>query len=54
MKAFILVVLPLTLPGIVTVAIFAFLLSWTYYVFALVMISSDINKTLPVGLDTMV
>ncbi|MDF1749597.1 MAG: carbohydrate ABC transporter permease [Alphaproteobacteria bacterium] len=54
LKAFILVVLPLTLPGIVTVAIFAFLLSWTDYVFALVMISSDINKTLPVGLDTMV
>lgn len=54
LKAFILVVLPLTLPGIVTVAIFAFLLSWTDYVFALVMISSDVNKTLPVGLDTMV
>ncbi|MBP5857481.1 carbohydrate ABC transporter permease [Marivibrio halodurans] len=54
LRAFVLVVLPLTLPGIVTVAIFAFLLSWTDYVFALVMVSSDVNKTLPVGLDTMV
>lgn len=54
LRAFILVVLPLTLPGIVTVAIFAFLLSWTDYVFALIMISSDAHKTLPVGLETMV
>jgi ABC-type glycerol-3-phosphate transport system permease component len=54
LRAFLLVVLPLTLPGIVTVAIFAFLLSWTDYVFALVMVGSDLNKTLPVGLDTMV
>lgn len=54
LRAFVLVVLPLTLPGIVTVAIFAFLLSWTDYVFALIMISSDAHKTLPVGLETMV
>lgn len=54
LKAFVAVVLPLTLPGIVTVAIFAFLLSWTDYTFALIMVSNDLNKTLPVGLDTMV
>lgn len=54
LSAFLLVVLPLTLPGVVTVAIFAFLLSWTDYIFALVMIGSDMKKTLPVGLDTMV
>jgi ABC-type glycerol-3-phosphate transport system permease component len=52
--AFLRVVLPLTLPGIVTVAIFAFLLSWTDYIFGFVMISNDANKTLPVGLETMV
>ena len=52
--AFIRVVLPLTLPGIVTVAIFTFLLSWTDYIFGFVMISNDANKTLPVGLETMV
>ena len=54
LRAFVSVVLPLTLPGIVTVAIFSFLLSWTDYTFGLIMISSDENKTLPVGLDTMV
>ena len=54
LRAFVLVVLPLTLPGVVTVAIFSFLLSWTDYTFALVMIGSDQLKTLPAGLDTMV
>ena len=51
--AFFRVVLPLSLPGITTVAIFSFLLSWTDYTFALVMIDSDAQKTLPVGLETM-
>jgi ABC-type glycerol-3-phosphate transport system permease component len=51
--AFFRVVLPLSLPGIVTVAIFSFLLSWTDYVFALVMISSDSLKTLPLGLASI-
>ncbi len=52
--AFLRVVLPLSVPGLVTVAIFAFLLSWTDYVFALVMIGSDANKTVPLGLASMV
>jgi ABC-type glycerol-3-phosphate transport system permease component len=52
--AFFRVVIPLSLPGLVTVAVFAFLLSWTDYVYALVMISSDTQKTLPVGLASMV
>jgi multiple sugar transport system permease protein len=51
--AFFRVVLPLSRPGIITVAIFSFLLSWTDYTFALVMISSDTLKTLPAGLDSM-
>jgi multiple sugar transport system permease protein len=53
-KAFFLVVLPLSLPGLLTVSIFSFLLSWTDYTFGLIMISSDMKKTLPVGLATMV
>ncbi|TDR89009.1 carbohydrate ABC transporter permease [Enterovirga rhinocerotis] len=52
--SFVRVVLPLSLPGIVTVAVFSFLLSWTDYAYALVMISSDTQKTLPVGLASMV
>ncbi len=52
-KAFFMVVLPLSLPGILTVTIFSFLLSWTDYTFGLIILSSDIQKTLPVGLATM-
>jgi ABC-type glycerol-3-phosphate transport system permease component len=52
-KAFFLVVLPLSLPGILTVSIFSFLLSWTDYTFGLIILSSDIKKTLPIGLATM-
>jgi len=52
--AFLRVVLPLSLPGLVTVGIFAFLLSWTDYTYALIMITSDTMKTLPVGLAGMV
>ncbi len=51
--AFFRMVLPLSLPGIITVAIFAFLLSWTDYVFSFVLVNSDANKTLPVGLASI-
>jgi multiple sugar transport system permease protein len=52
--AFFRVVLPLSLPGIITVSIFSFLLSWTDYVFAFVLVSSDTNKTLPVVLASLI
>ncbi|MBE0688682.1 MAG: carbohydrate ABC transporter permease [Anaerolineae bacterium] len=52
--AFIRVVLPLSVPGLITVAVFSFLLSWTDYTFAVIMISSDVNKTIPVGLASMI
>jgi len=51
--AFIKVVLPLSVPGLITVGIFSFLLSWADYVFALIFIMSDQNKTLPVALASM-
>lgn len=47
--AFVKVVLPLSAPGLITVGIFSFLLSWADYVFALVLIMSDQNKTLAGG-----
>ena len=52
--AFLRIVLPLSLPGLITVAIFSFLLSWTDYTYSLIMIMSDGHKTLPVGLAGMV
>jgi multiple sugar transport system permease protein len=51
--AFFRMVLPLSAPGIITVAIFSFLLSWTDYVFSFVLVNSDTNKTLPVGLASI-
>jgi ABC-type glycerol-3-phosphate transport system permease component len=42
--------LPLTAPGIASIAIYAFISAWTEYMFASVLILSDANRTLPVGL----
>ena len=44
------VVLPLAAPGVASVAIYAFITSWTEYMFASVLIISDANRTVPVGL----
>ncbi len=44
------IVLPLTVPGIASIAIYAFITSWTEYMFASILIISDANRTLPVGL----
>ena len=50
LQTLLLVVLPLAAPGVASVAIFAFVTSWTEYMFASVLIISDANRTLPVGL----
>jgi multiple sugar transport system permease protein len=47
------VILPITLPGVLTVAIFAFLLAWSDFVFSLILISSDELKTLPYGMASI-
>ncbi len=46
------VVLPLSVPGLVSAFIFAFTLSWNEYLYALVFMSSPEHKTVPVGLAT--
>jgi multiple sugar transport system permease protein len=43
------ILLPLIAPGVGAVAVFAFVTSWTEYVFASVMILSDARRTVPVG-----
>lgn len=43
------IMVPLAAPGIASIAIFAFIASWTEYLFASVLILSDANRTLPVG-----
>ena len=46
------IVVPLTLPGILSSAIFAFTLSWNEFLYALTFISTTTQKTVPVGLIT--
>jgi multiple sugar transport system permease protein len=50
--SFIRVVLRNSLPGILSTAVFGFLLAWNDYLIAVVFLRSDPNYTLPVGLET--
>ena len=45
-----LIILPLSLPGILATAFFAFLTAWNEYLFALTLINRDDMRTLPPGL----
>src|SRR5215468_2815509 len=47
------VVLPLALPGIIAAGIFTFILAWNDFLFALVLITSEELKTLPVGVNDL-
>lgn len=47
------VMLPLALPGLIAAAIFTFILAWNDYLFALVLITSEDLKTLPVGVNDL-
>ncbi len=49
LQAFVKVVLPLGLPGLLSAGIFSFTLSWNEFLYALVFISSPEQKTIPVG-----
>lgn len=48
------VMIPLIAPGIASVGIFAFIASWTEYVFASVLIISDAKRTVPVGFSGII
>jgi len=45
------IILPLSLPGIATAAIYTFLLSWNDFAFALVIITSDKIQTVPLAIN---
>jgi ABC-type glycerol-3-phosphate transport system permease component len=45
------IVLPLSVPGIITVGIIAFTLSWNEFLFALIFTSSDSARTVPVAIS---
>lgn len=44
------ILLPLAAPGVAAIAIFAFITSWTEYIFSSILIVSEANRTVPVGL----
>lgn len=44
------IMLPLAAPGVASISIFAFITSWTEYIFASILIISEANRTVPVGL----
>ena len=46
------IVLPLSVPGLISAGIFAFTLSWNEFIYALTFISSSEVKTIPVGVVT--
>jgi multiple sugar transport system permease protein len=46
------IILPLSVPGLISAGIFAFTLSWNEFIYALTFISSSENKTIPVGVVT--
>lgn len=48
-RAFIDVILPQALPGIISTALFTFIVAWNEYLFALVLINRQLSMTLPVG-----
>ncbi|WP_343845100.1 carbohydrate ABC transporter permease [Faecalicatena contorta] len=49
-KVFLKVILPLTLPGIASSAIYAFITAWNEYMFAQTLLISPELKTLPLGI----
>ena len=49
-RIFFTLVLPLSLPALITVAILDAVATWNEFLFALIILSSDTNKTIPVGL----
>jgi multiple sugar transport system permease protein len=46
------IILPLSVPGLISAGIFAFTLSWNEFIYALTFISSSETKTVPVGVVT--
>ncbi len=50
-QAFILIVMPLSTPGIIATAIYSFIMAWNEYVYALTFINDKTRLTLSVGLQ---
>jgi multiple sugar transport system permease protein len=49
-RTFVQIILPLSLPGLASTAIYAMLLGWNEYMFAFILTNSDSMRTIPVGI----
>ncbi len=54
LSTFVRIVLPLSLPGLFSVGIFVFVLSWNEFLFASIVMSSAEMKTIPVGISEFI
>jgi len=52
MGAFLRVVIPMSLPGIIAIGVLSFLVSWNDYLYALILLTSEGQKTLSLGVST--
>ncbi len=52
LQAMLRIVLPLAMPGLLSVGIFSFTLSWNEFIYALVFLSDAAIKTIPVGVTS--
>jgi ABC-type glycerol-3-phosphate transport system permease component len=50
LRTFFTIILPLALPGVFSVGVFVFVLSWNEFLFASVLVTSSANKTIPLGI----
>jgi len=48
------VVLPIARPGLVAAGIFSFILSWSDYIYGLILMKSETRKTISVGLSLFI
>lgn len=53
LRTFLQVVAPLTLPGLISTTIYAFIQSWNEYMFSMLCITKESMKTLPVAIGQM-
>jgi multiple sugar transport system permease protein len=54
MVAFVRVVIPMSLPGIIAIGVLSFLVSWNDYLYALILLTSEGKKTLSLGVSTFI
>ncbi|SDO05097.1 carbohydrate ABC transporter permease [Alkalicoccus daliensis] len=53
MKTLFLIIIPLIKPGIATIAIYAFVLAWTEFTFASILITEDSQRVLTTGMNAI-